>query len=156
MTQPQNTQQRDRQPGQGGGEDAPPQPDKSPEAQRRNRLGSIFVGLIVVSFIVTMYPLPYKMFAGVLAVVALVYGFRFISAAAKAKQQGSWVITGVLGILLCLYTLGSTASTALIYPVQAAYEECTVSALTQQASAACISDFQKGLQETLNRLSGQG
>ncbi|MYM20018.1 hypothetical protein GSY69_08590 [Brevibacterium sp. 5221] len=140
---------------------APPSGSHSDEAAaaaaaaRRNRAGSVFFLLIAAAMLVSLLPLPLKLAAAAFAVAAVVFGIRYMVAGARAGRGGRWLLMGVLGLLACGYLLLGTAGTAILWPVQSQYEECSRAALTQRAGIDCSVSYEADVKSWFERLTGQ-
>ncbi len=129
----------------------------TPEEERQAapaRHGLILVLLVLAAVLTFTYPLPFKLAAAGFAIAAIVWSIRYIIAVVRAKQRRS-ISLGVLGGLLSIYLIFSTMSSVVLWPVQTAYEECVRDAITQQAELTCASDYETGLGDWFQQITGQ-
>lgn len=136
------------------------EPDRTEDADTRaaaarNREGTILALFFGGALLASTFPLPYRMAAGVLAILALVWVVRYFIAGARTKKKGNWIVLGILAALSCLYLLLTTLGTIAIWPVQAQYETCIREAITEQASVGCTAEYNSGLSTWFEEMTGQ-
>ena len=61
---------------------------------------------------------------------------------------------GVISIIVSGYVGLGTIGTLLTYQEQANYQECVSTALTEQASASCTSEYNTALNDKFKKLTG--
>jgi len=115
----------------------------------------MFFLLLAGALLVSLLPLPFKIFSALFAIAAIVYGIRYMIAGAQARGGRNWLTLGILGLLACGYLLLGALGTAVMWPVQAEYEECSRSAVTQKASADCAADYESNIKSWFERVTGQ-
>lgn len=142
MTSPNSTEEKNA-----------PTPDEEKQAAPA-RHGLVLILLILASVLTFTYPLPFKLAAIAFAIAAVVWSIRYIIAVVKTKQKRNMSL-GILGGLLSIYLIFSTMSSVVLWPVQTKYEECVRDAITEQAQLSCTSEYQTGLGDWFEQITGQ-
>lgn len=140
----------DTRPDSSDSTDTPP----TPENKRRMRLSYVFFTLFALSIVFSLYPLPFRLAAGLFAVAGIVWGIRLLIVSLKTKAPALWTVAAVAGIFACAYGVLTTLGTAVMYPVQQTYEECMRTAITQEALISCQTEYQQGLDTMFKELTG--
>lgn len=125
----------------------------SPKIVKRNRLGATFATLLALGLIVSLFPLPFSLFAGLFAIAAIVYAIRYMIAG--AGTNGRWLAFGIAGVLVSGYVVLGSLSTAITWPIQSKFQDCTASALTQRASVDCQADYESDVKSWFEKTTGQ-
>ena len=99
-----------------------PTPEEEKQAAPA-RHGLVLILLILASVLTFTYQLPFKLAAIGFSIAAIVWSVKYIVAVVKTKQRRNMSL-GILGGLLSLYLIFSTASSIILWPVQSNYEEC--------------------------------
>lgn len=126
----------------------------SEQPSRAAQLGTTLSMLVIGGLLVSMLGVPIKVAAGILAVAAVVVAIRFFAASSRENRPASWFIMGVISIIVSGYVGLGTIGTILTYQEQADYQECVSSALTEQASASCTSEYNTALNDKFKKLTG--
>lgn len=123
--------------------------------KKRRRLGYTFLALCALSFMFSFYRLPFSLLAGVFSVGAVVWGIRLFIACLKTKGPAPMLVFSVIGVVASVMSIFAAAGTLVMYPVQKSFEECTTSAITQEASVSCQTEYKKGVEELFKQVTGQ-
>lgn len=146
-----------RPPAGGGNGNKPVNDEKTKElTAKRNRESYVLIVLFIGAMLISMYRLPWSLFAGLFAVAGIIWTVRYITAAVRAKQGPGWVAFTVIAFLGFGYCLLGALGSTMTYSLQSTYQECTASALTDQASQSCTNDYNTGVQNMLKSITQMG
>lgn len=125
------------------------------DEKKRRRLGYTFLALCALSFMFSFYRLPFSLLAGVFSIGALIWGIRLFIACVKTKGPAPLLVFSVIGVVASVMSILAAVGTLVLYPIQKSLEECTTSAITQEASVACQTEYKQGVEELYKQITGQ-
>ena len=126
-----------------------------PDVKKHRRLGYTFLALCALSFMFSFYRLPFSLLAGLFSVGALIWGIRLFIACVQTKGPVPMLVFSVIGVFASVMSIFAAAGTLIMYPVQKTFEECTTSAITQEASVSCQTEYKKGVEDLFKQVTGQ-
>lgn len=141
----------------GAGQDGSPKKDQepTPEQKRAVKQGLILTGLLLAALVCSMMPLPFPAIAGVLGIAAGVWAVLYLIAGIRSGRGAQAIVSGIAGILISGYLVVAALGTVLIWPIRAEFEQCTSSAITEQASASCQKAYDDGIAGWFEKVTGQ-
>jgi len=117
-----------------------------PSTRRKVSDGMLWLGAALIGTYMGMsLPLPYKVVAPMLALVAVVAAIRVLR---LARAQDYAVVVWVAGIasLLGALVFGGIATAQIVFwEATRQYEQCMAQALTTSSEAQCESDYSRSL-----------
>ncbi|MBD7996749.1 hypothetical protein H9639_15735 [Arthrobacter sp. Sa2CUA1] len=117
-----------------------PEPTEAQIRQARSFLW-VFIALLAGMLISSELPLPWKLLPLALGLAALVVGIMALVKIIRCGMHRMLRVIVSMGLAATAFmTLGLTAMVAL-WPMTAKYETCMQSALTVQATEACVQDY---------------
>lgn len=134
-----------------GPADAPPTPSKETMA-RVGALVGRFGLLLLAAFVTSSLRLPFSVAAIGFATWGVVVGVQAILAVHRAKIRTPLLPALVLGVGLTGLMVVSFLFSSLLWPLEAARQECLDAALTQAARERCEEEFAEGLTSWVERI----
>ena len=108
--------------------------------------GILWLGAALIGTYVGMsLPLPYKVVAPMLALVAVVAAIRVLRLARAQDYAVVVWVAGIASLLGALVFSGIATAQIVFWDATRQYEQCTAQALTTSAEAQCESDYSKSL-----------
>lgn len=142
-----------RGPGAGPGRPTPGPRAEDPEAAAAARRASLtFVLLVLASLFSLALPLPWQLATVAFTVGTVVMGIRALLATRRAGGSSNLGPMLVVGIALSVMMSMSVLSSAVVYDLSVARQECLARALTTSATAACEKDFRESVEQRLQDL----
>lgn len=131
----------------------PAAPREDPEAEAAARRAAFTFALLVLASIFSVaLPLPWQLGTLAFAAGAVVMGIRALIASRRAGRASSLGPMLVVGIALTAMVSMSVLSSAVVYDLSVARQECLARALTTSATEACETDFRRSVEERIDRL----
>ncbi|MGN8246539.1 hypothetical protein ACTHAM_000203 [Cellulomonas soli] len=136
------------------GPPVPPEPRPVDEvlSARAARQARVFGLLVLASVLVSTLPLPWQSAALVFALGGLVVGARALVLTLRSGARGGLPAALGLGVAVTLFWSFVAGGMLLLWPVQAARQECVSQALTLTAQRACEQQFEQDLKDWQTRL----
>jgi len=108
--------------------------------------------LVVATLLAHALPLPWKVAAPVLGIVAAVVSIVGLTRALRVKAPGSLRAIFVVGLVVSLFLVLISAAQVAFWPLTAEYEQCVRSALTRSGQDRCMVEYQQHLQDLSHML----
>jgi hypothetical protein len=108
--------------------------------------------LVLATLLAYTLPLPWKVAAPVLGIIAGTVSIVGLTRAFRAKAPGSLRAIFVLGLVVSLFFVIISLAQVAFWPLTAEYEQCMRSALTHMGRERCIADYEQRLQDLGNIL----
>ncbi|WP_448630163.1 hypothetical protein [Cellulomonas soli] len=128
-----------------------PRPVDQELAARAARTARVFGLLVLSSVLVSTLPLPWQGAALVFALAGLVVGGRALLLSLRSGARGGMPAALGLGVAVALFWSFVAGGMLLLWPVQAARQECTAQALTLSAQRHCEQQFEQDLKDWQSR-----
>lgn len=142
-------------PPQGPARQRPPEqaPREDPEAAAAaRRAAGTFVLFVLASLFSLALPLPWQLATIAFAVGAVVTGIRALLAARRAGRGSNLGPLLVVGIALTAMVAMSALSSAVVYDLSVARQECLGRALTTSATETCETSFRQSVEDRIDAL----
>ena len=120
----------------------------------RRRLSTVLMVSMLVSWLLTLAPLPYSLLSGLTALVALVLLLVLIVRSVRERRYAMAVLGTLLGVPALLLIVASAALSGVFYGPMAQHEQCRATALTEQARVECDTAVQGSMVEWVSGLFG--
>ncbi|MCU1430899.1 MAG: hypothetical protein JWP95_4 [Actinotalea sp.] len=139
----------------------PPQPGRRPPvvvdpaaAREASRPVMHFVLLMLATLVVSGFPLPWKAAALPFALVAIVQGVLALRAVWRAGVRSAMIPVLAVGLAFALMSAMTAGMMLLLWPQQAALEQCERDALTIAGKEACTDEFNESVRDRLEQALG--
>lgn len=119
----------------------------------RRRLG-VFATLLIACFVTSLLPLPFSLATLVFSAWALVLGIVTLRRVRRSPERGMAMPLLMVGVFSALLLVVSTASVAVVWPVQQAWQECRGRAQTVEALEQCDRTHREDVEAHLRRITG--
>lgn len=113
-----------------------------------------FTAAIAGAFALALAPLPWPVVGVALALGAVGLGISGIRRARRLPGGGPVATSFGIGLAFAGLMLAYSALLAVQWPAQWNLQQCLAKALTEQASDACVADYQRESQSIAQRLIG--
>ncbi|MFC7375975.1 MULTISPECIES: hypothetical protein [unclassified Brachybacterium] len=122
-------------------------------ARHRRLLGGLTLALLA-SWLLTLAPLPFSLFAGVAGLAALVLLILLVVQSFREGRRGMAIMAAVIGVPATLMIITGSLLSLLFYGPMAEIQECRATAITEQAQSQCDVEAQDSMAEWLSGLLG--
>lgn len=119
----------------------------------RRALGALSFCMLL-GWVLLLLPLPWSLGAGIAGLAAAVLLVRATIAAWRIGQQGSAVLTALLGAGAVLVLVGSSALSAVLYGPMHELQQCRRDAITVASRDACDDGAEESTLEWFSSLLG--
>lgn len=103
------------------------------------------VAAVVATYAAMALPLPYKVVAPLLALVAVVLAIRLFRLAVKGEHTMLVWLAGTAGVVGAVFFGGVATSQIIMWGPTVEYEQCMAEALTDTALVACEDQYSQNL-----------
>jgi hypothetical protein len=133
----------------------PPRPGPTSEVARTTARRALhFFALLLAGVLTTSLPLPWQLGSLVFVLAAVVVGVRALVLGWRSGVRGGVLVALGTGIAMALVTGLLMATLLAVWPEQLARQACLARAVTISATQECEAQFQRSLDERVQRGTG--
>lgn len=129
-----------------------PRSDQKP-ARRRGLVGGLTLAMLA-SWLLMISPLPFSLFSGLTALVALVLLIPLIVQSIRERRYSMAVIGALLGVPATLMIITGAVVSIVFYGPMAQHQDCLDTALTEQARVQCQAELPGAMSQWVSGLLG--
>jgi len=132
----------------------PPAPTPPSFEELKKASGSTFRfgAVLILALLSSQLPLPYTLVAPVLIVAAVIYGIIALRRSWAISPRNLMTPMLIVGIVMAGMISLSVVSKFAMWPEEMERQECVQYALTNTAKAECDANFQKAVDDRLEKL----